>query len=83
MENNSIDSDELKKMKDPLIIKLKKEIRHLNIQILDKIDSIVSVNESETRLNKLQILKEIITSQRQEISWKNDDLNNFEGMFMK
>jgi len=64
--------------------KKKKEIGHLNIQILDKI-SLISITDdsSDTRLNKIQILKEIITSQRQEISWKNDDLKNFEGMIVK
>jgi len=61
------------------IITLRNEVNDLNAQILVKISSIpAEEHDTESKLNKIQTLKNILLTQRQELSWKNDDLANYE-----
>jgi len=61
------------------IITLRNEVNDLNSQILVKISAIpAEEHDAESKLNKIQTLKNILLAQRQEISWKNDDLANYE-----
>jgi len=61
------------------IITLRNEVNDLNAQIMVKISAIPAVdNDPDSTLNKVQVIKNILLSQRQEISWKNDDLADFE-----
>jgi len=61
------------------IITLRNEVNDLNAQILVKISAIpAEENDTESKLNKIQTLKNILLAQRQELSWKNDDLANYE-----
>jgi chromosome segregation ATPase len=61
------------------IVTLRNEVNDLNAQILLKISDIPAEDhDAEGKLNKIQTLKNILLAQRQEISWKNDDLANYE-----
>lgn len=61
------------------IITLRNEVNDLNSQILVKISAIPAEdNDTSSKLNKVQVIKNILLSQRQELSWKNDDLSNYE-----
>ena len=61
------------------IVTLRNEVNDLNTQILVKISAIpAEEHDAESKLNKVQTLKNILLAQRQEISWKNDDLANYE-----
>ena len=61
------------------IITLRNEVNDLNSQILVKIAAIpADNNDTESKLNKIQAIKDVLLTQRQEISWKNDDLANYE-----
>jgi DNA repair exonuclease SbcCD ATPase subunit len=61
------------------IITLRNEVNDLNAQIMVKISAIpAEENDPDSKLNKIQVIKNILLSQRQELSWKNDDLADFE-----
>lgn len=61
------------------IVTLRNEVNDLNAQIIVKISAIPAEDhDAESKLNKIQTLKNILLAQRQEISWKNDDLANYE-----
>ena len=61
------------------IITLRNEVNDLNAQILVKISAIPAEDhDAESKLNKIQTLKNILLTQRQELSWKNDDLASYE-----
>lgn len=61
------------------IITLRNEVNDLNAQILVKISAIPAEdNDPSSTVNKIQVIKNILLSQRQELSWKNDDLSNYE-----
>ncbi|MFX1276481.1 MAG: hypothetical protein ACFFBP_06320 [Promethearchaeota archaeon] len=76
-ENENINYNEINKDLDNE--KLRNEIKHLNSQIIEKINSINTIDtESIDKFHIMNILKDIIIAQRQEIIWKHDDIKKLE-----
>ncbi len=61
-----------------------KDKNAIDSQILEKIALIKQEEDGPgSKINKFHLLKDIITTQRQEISWKNEDIKNLEGKIVK
>jgi len=78
--NNNLNSDSSNQ--NSKIIKLQNEISNLNSKIIDKINAINAIDTvSNVNYELINLLKEIVISQREEINLKNDQIKKLELKF--